>query len=475
MYNPQTVTLQKPAQPTHLIGLRSAVSLNVMTMIGVGPFITLSLVVASLGSSAWAGWLLGAALALCDGLVWAELGAAIPASGGSYTFLREIYRSKNPEGRFDLGRFLGFLYVWQLLFTAPLSAASGALGLVQYAAFLWPSLARSYRFGPVHAGAGNVLAAAVCGLAVLLLWQGLGRFARVASVLAGGVLLTLGWIIVTGLTHMQPQLARAQFALPHGPGVLAGLGAATLITTYDLWGYYNICFLGGEVREPGRTIPRTVLLSIAIVTVLYLAMNFAVLAAVPTHALVGAHGAALPMASVLMQTTLHGMWAGIASRVVAVLVMWTAFSSVVSLLLGFSRAPYAAAREGNFFSLFARLHPTLGFPQVSLLVLGGMAALFCFFDLRTVIVSLVAVRIVLQYGMQQIGVIVLRLRRPDLPRPFRLWLYPLPPLLAFAGFLFLLFSRKGASLELLFAAILGGSGALLYAWRARRGRAISRM
>ena len=478
VYNPQTVSphadvnadtqASEAATPPRLLGLRSAVSLNVMNMIGVGPFITLPLVVASLGSGAWLGWLLGAALALCDGLVWAELGAALPASGGSYTFLREIYRPAGESSRFDLGRFLGFLYVWQMLFTAPLSVASGALGLAQYAAFLWPPLAGFLSIGPVHVRVASLLAAAVCGLVVMLLSRGLGGVMQAATVLSLGVLGTMAWVIATGLLHLRGPLVAAEFHLPHGPGLLMGVGAATLITTYDYWGYYNVCFLGGEVRAPGRTIPRAVLLSIALVTVLYLGMNFAVLGAVPIAHLLGPGGRAQPMAAVLMQSTLHGVTATVASRAVAVLIIWTAFSSVAALLLGYSRAPYAAAREGNFFAPFARVHPRLGFPQTSLLVLGGMAALFCFFDLRTVIVSLVAVRIVLQYGVQQIGVMVLRVRRPTLPRPFRMWLYPLPPLLALTGFAFLLLERKGAMRELGFAAALGLSGALLYAWRSRR-------
>ncbi len=489
MYNPQTVhphttqpsQLGADAAPSRQIALGPAISLNVMNMIGVGPFITLPLVAAALGPGAWMGWLLGAALAVCDGLVWAELGAALPRAGGSYAFLREIYKpAGSPEGtdtaaaqRFDPGRFLGFLYVWQLMFTAPLSMASGALGLAQYAAFLFPGLQTGRHIGLVAVRGTNLVAAAVCLLVVALLHRGLGAIVRTAELLSIGVLLTVLGVIAVGATHLHAGLLRAQLhplSSLHGGGLLPALGVATLITTYDYWGYYNVCFLGGEVRDPGRTIPRAILYSIALVACLYLLMNFAVLGALPIDRLLRSTGAAQPMAAVLMRSVFAGRLGAIASVGVAVLIIWTAFASIVALLLGYSRAPFAAAREGNFFAPFARLHPRLGFPQVSLVVLGLIATAFCFFDLRTVIASLVAVRIVLQYGLQQTGVMVLRVRRPQLVRPFRMWVYPLPPLLALAGFCFLLFSRRGASRELLFALILAITGALLYAWRARGAR-----
>ena len=302
--------------------------------------------------------------------------------------------------------------------------------------------------------------------------QLMGKIDRDADLfgVAVGVLATLFTVIAVGLTHLRAPLVAAQLHLPHGwgGGLPEALGAATLITTYDYWGYYNVCFLGEEVRDPGRTIPRAVLASIALVAVLYLLMDFAVVGALPVSTLAARGAGTAPMAAVLVRTVLPGGLGHFASLAIALLIMWTAFASVVALLLGYSRAPYAAAREGNFFAPFARLHRR-GFPYVALLALGAIATAACFFDLRTVIAALVAVRIVLQYGMQQVGVLVLRMRQPALARPVRMWLYPLPPLLALAGFGFLLLARKGAGRELLFALALGVSGALLFAWRERRG------
>jgi amino acid transporter len=462
------------------IGLISGISLNVMNMIGVGPFITLPLVVAAMGGpQAILGWVLGAAIALCDGLVWAELGAALPRAGGSYAFLREIYKREAQNarhevaasppgglapGNFDLGRYLSFIYIWQLSFTAPLSIASGCIGLAQYAAYLLPSLHRPvfpFVYSPQWT---SILAASVCAFTVMLLYRGVDAVTRVAGVLTVGVLATLAAVIVAGFTHMHLALLRfPPHALAPTHTFFEGLGFATLIATYDYWGYYNVCFLGAEIRAPGRTIPRAVLLSIALVATLYLAMHLAVLGVIPWQELV--RGSSNQAAAAMLMDRTYGHAAAIS---ISLLIMWTAFASVAALLLGYSRAPYAAALDGNYFRAFGRLHPRHGFPHISLLALGAAAMFFCFFHLAQVIAALVAVRIVLQYVLQQVGVIVLRWRRPALERPFRMWLYPLPPILALAGFLFLLVSRKGAERELLFAGAVAVTGTLIFVLRERR-------
>ncbi|HUY80326.1 MAG TPA: APC family permease [Acidobacteriaceae bacterium] len=442
------------------LGLGSAISLNMMNMIGVGPFITLPLVVAAMGGSqAILGWVLGAVIALLDGLVWAELGAALPEAGGSYAFLREMY------GRDGAGRWLSFLYIWQLGFSAPLSIASGCIGLAEYASYLWPGLRGTVLGG--HVRLVSLLAAATCVLAVALLYRNMTAIARMAWVMTGGVLLTIGAVIVAGATHFHlSMLALPQGAFTLNAGFFEGLGAATLLATYDYWGYYTVCFLGGEVKEPGKTIPRAVLWSIAIVAGLYLMMQVSVLGVIPVHEMVHESTAKFAVVAVLMQRT----FGDTAAKVLALLVMWTAFASVFSLLLSYSRVPYAAALDGNYFRIFARVHPKHHIPDVSLLALGAVAVVFCFFNLAAVIAALVAIRILLQFLMQQVGVMVLRVKRPELLRPFRIWLYPVPPVLALAGFLFIVFSRKAASRELLDAVAVGLTGSAIYFVRAwRRG------
>jgi APA family basic amino acid/polyamine antiporter len=461
------------------MGLGSATALNMIDMIGVGPFITMPLVVAAMGGpQALLGWVAGAILAVCDGLVSAELGAALPGSGGSYRYLNEIY------GPRKWGRLISFLFIWQLSFSAPLSIASGCIGLAGYAAYYWPSLDTVYAAhtaavhipwaGPLQVSwivtPGTALAVLICFFTVLLLYRRITVIGRLSKVLWFGVMGTIGWIIFAGLTHFNA--ARA-FDFPPGAFTLSrhfftGLGGALLVTTYDYWGYYNVCFLGDEIKDPGKNIPRALLLSILLVACLYLVMNLCILAVVPWREMLhaGQNSSGLYIVSLFMERV-YGAWA---ARIVTGLVIITAFASVFSLTLGYSRVPYAAAKDGNYFRAFAKVHPEHRFPYVSLLALGVVAAAFCFLRLKDAIAALVVIRIIVQFLVQAAGLIVLRIREPELPRPFRMWLYPLPALAACAGFLFILFNRENAGREKRYAAVILTTGLAIFmirAWRAR--------
>jgi amino acid transporter len=447
------------------IGLRSAVLFNMLEMIGVGPFITLPLVIAAAGFhlSVWA-WLLGAAIAVADGLVWAELGAAFPRAGGSYAFLREIY------GPDRAGNWLSFLFVWQLSFSAPLSIASGCIGLSSFLAWFWPGLENAPFAAFPHLLYANFAAAATCLLVTALLYRNLSAITRLAWILFAGVLTAIGGVIVSGFADASMHGGWHMPASPaHGVALAAaGLAQATLITTYDYWGYYNITFLGSEVRQPERTIPRAILLSVVFVSAMYVAMNMAALPAVHDFAGRTTQSAVQHLQLVAdIASSAFGRWAG---SIMAALVVWTAFASVFSLLLGYSRVPYAAARDGNYFRFLAAVHPRHHIPHRSLITLGVVATAFCFLSLTQIITLLVITRILLQFFLQQIGVILLRVQRPELPRPFRMPLYPLPPLAAIAGFLFILVNRAHALEGLAVAAAIGVSGTLIYAVRAWRMR-----
>lgn len=465
----------RDAQLIRGIGLGGATMLNMIDMIGVGPFITFPLVIAAMnGPQAILGWVFGAALAMCDGLVWAELGASMPGSGGSYRYLGEIYG----EGR--LGRLMSFLFVWQLTFSAPLSVASGCIGFAMYAAYAFPSLDRAIAsaslsvplpaLGHFDAGLrltlGSFVACGVCLLATVLLYRRITVVERLARYLWAGVMLTLLLVVVSGILHFDPALA---FDFPPGaftlrPEFFTGLGAALLVAVYDYWGYYNVCFLGGEVRDPGRTIPRAVLLSIALVAVLYIVMNVSVLGVIPWREFMRPESEAHAYVISAFMERLYGRGAALAATL---LIMWTAFASVFSLLLGYSRVPYAAARDRNYFRVFSRLHPRQHFPHVSLLVMGCVAAAFCFLRLADVIAALVVIRILVQFLAQIVGVMLLRRRRPDMPRPFRMWLYPAPALAALCGFVYVLLMRPNFQREILYAAVLVALGLAIYFVRAR--------
>jgi len=451
------------------VGLWGATTLNMIDMIGVGPFITIPLIIAAMGGpQAMLGWILGALLVVCDGLVWAELGAALPGSGGSYRYLREIY---NPQ---KLGRLMSFLFIWQLTFSAPLSIASGSIGLAQYATYIFPGLGNATKvtlpiLGEVEINAVPVALVAIAALvvAVFLLYRRITLIERLSKFLWIGVMLTIVWVIFAGVTHFDRKLAfdfpPDAFALR--PEFFMGLGAALLVAVYDYWGYYNVCFFGGEVKDPGRNIPRAVLLSILFVAIIYIVMNISILGVIPWREFAGT--ANTPAQRYVISSFMERLYGTKAGVVVTVLIMWTAFASIFSLLLGYSRVPFAAARDGNYFRIFASLHPRHRFPYVSLLVMGGIAALFCFFRLADVIAALVVIRILVQFLAQIVGVIVLRVRRPDLPRPFRMWLYPLPALVALSGFIYVLISRKNFLKEVRYAAVLVVIGLIIYFIRAR--------
>lgn len=479
VHPPDRGNAESPPDLIRGVGLAGATALNMIDMIGVGPFITIPLIVAAMGGpQALLGWLFGALLVICDGLVWAELGAAMPGSGGSYRYLKEIY------GPNSGGKLMAFLFIWQLTFSAPLSIASGCIGLAQYAAYLMHGLNTTVFqhdvrlflpfIGPLEASLiltnGTFLAMACCILAVFLLYRKITIIEKISEFLWIGVMLTIAWVIVAGITHFSSERA---FSFPPDAFKISssffnGLGSGMLVAIYDYWGYYNVCFLGGEIKNPGRNIPRAVLISILLVGIIYLVMNVSILGVIPWQELreTAASDARKYIVSSFMQR-LYGDWAGV---VATVLIIWTAFASVFSLLLGYSRVPYAAAVGGDYFRSFAHVHPRHRFPDVSLVVLGSAAVCFCLLRLADVIAALVVIRIMIQFLSQTAGVVILRLRRPDLPRPFRMWLYPLPALVAFGGFLYVLVMRNNFLKEIRYSAVLVLFGAIIFLVRSWRNR-----
>jgi len=278
----------------------------------------------------------------------------------------------------------------------------------------------------------------------------------------------IAWVIFAGLTNFNPSLA---FDFPPDaftlkPEFFLGLGSALLIAVYDYWGYYNVNFFAGEVREPEKTIPRSIILSILAVSALYIVMNISILGVIPWREFMEtANSDARRYVISVFIERIYGSTAGV---IATLLIMWTAFASVFSLLLGYSRVPYAAALDGNYFKVFSKVHPKHKFPYVSLLAMGGVAALFCFFRLADVIAALVVIRILIQFLAQIIGVLILRQTRPEFPRPFRMWLYPLPALVAIVGFVYVLFMRPNFMKEIKYATVLIVLGLIAYFVRAYR-------
>jgi APA family basic amino acid/polyamine antiporter len=428
------------------LGLIQATALAITDMVGIGPYITIPLLLATMGGpQAMTGWLVGALLAFCDGLVWAELGAALPKAGGSYNYLREAY------GPAHAGRWLSFLMVWQVMFSAPLSVASGSIGFADYLHYILPKFSN----GEIRA-----LAALFPLILVVLLYRRIGAVGNMSVVLVTGVLGGCLWIILSGVSHFSAArlLDFPPTAFQMSWVFWAGLGHATLYALYDYFGYYNVCYLAEEIREPGRVIPRAILLSIGTVGTLYVLMTASFLSVIPWWEVMH-----IPFVASLYIERLEGRAAG---HAMAFLLLWIAFSSVFSLLLGYSRIPYAAAVDGNFFRIFGRLHPKGNFPYVSLIALGVLASFFSLWRLNEVIGSLIATRVLIQYLPQTIGFFILRKRAPNLLRPFRMWFYPIPGIISLLGWVFVLSTVAARALLFALAVFLAGSAA--YGIRARR-------
>ena len=413
-----------PAPMVRRFGVVQATALNMTNMIGIGPFITIPLLVSALGGpQAMLGWLVALVIVLCDGMVWSELGAAMPGSGGSFGYLRRGY------GEARVGRLMGFLFVWQFILSGPLEIASGYIGFAQYLGYVWHGMSPRQ----------TMLVVSVLGLAnVALLYRRITSIARITVTLWIGTILTASVVIAAGFLHFDPTVA---FDFPPGAfnfslGFFLGLGAASRIGIYDYLGYYDICYIGDEVENPGRVIPRSIFLSTIAVAVTYVAINLSIMGTVPWRDFVPADSH--PASNFIVSIFIERLFGRNVATAFTAMILWTAFGSVFALLLGYSRVPYAAARDGYFFRAFARLHPTGGFPTVSLLVLGVLAVLASFVSLGMVIDALITTRLLVQF-IGQIGALtLLRKREPDLPRPYRMWWYPLPSLVALFGWIFIL-------------------------------------
>jgi amino acid transporter len=425
-------------------GLLQATALNMSNMVGVGPFITIPLIIASMGGpQCMVGWLLGTILAICDGLIWSELAAAMPGSGGTYLYLRESFQHTR------WGRLLPFLFIWQFIFSGPLEIASGYIGFSQYVSYFWRSM------GPWES---KLVALGVGLLVISLLYRRITAVARLTVVLWTGMLITVFWVIASGFFRFDPNLA---FDFPPNAfgfsmGFLLGLGGAMRIAMYDFLGYYDICYVGGEVRNPERVIPRAIIMSVIFVALIYSAMNLSIIGVVPWREAMQS-----PFIAAEFMERIYGTWAG---SLVTVLILWTSVASVFALMLGYSRIPYAAALDGYFFSVFGRLHPSGQFPHVSLLVIGAMSMLASLLTLGWVIDALLIGRILIQFVGQIFAVRALRKYRPDIDRPFRIWLYPLPSLIALAGWLFLFVTADRQFIVFGLGTLLAGIGAF-WLWR----------
>jgi amino acid transporter len=419
------------------LSLFQATTINMIDMVGIGPFIVLPLVIKIMAGPAFIyAWVAGAVLSLVDGMIWSELGAAYPKAGGSYNFLKEAYGKK-------WGKPVSFLFVWQTLLLSPLVAASGAIGFSQYCSFLYP-------FTPVEQ---KIISASIIILLVFLLYRKINTIGKISVVLWIAVIATISWIIFGAITHHS--ISNDWFPVQDFTSQLffVALGQATVKTIYSYLGYYNVCHLGGEIRNPGKNIPRSIFISVLGIAFLYLAMNISVVSVVPWQE--------AQNSTFIVSTFIEKIYGHSAAIIATILVLIVAFASLFAVLLGYSRIPYAAAIDGTFFPVFGKLHPKKHFPYVSLLFLGGLAFVFSLlFKLSTVISAILAMRIIVQFIGQAVGLVILRRRNGTTHLPYKMILYPLPVVLAILIWIFI-FLSTGKEM-VLYASIIISSGIVVY-------------
>jgi amino acid transporter len=434
--NTEKSPIQERTQLDQGMGLLQASATNIIGMVGVGPFLTIPFMIAALsGPHIIYAWIAGAVLALADGLVYAQLGAALPGSGGPYLYLREAYKP------FGIGRLMAFMFIFQIILVAPLSIAGGAVGFADYLGFYWTSMTP---------GQHNLVAALVCLGMTALLYRDIKSIGRLAVVMLVVVLMTVGWVIVAGLFNFS---LRQAFTFPAHAFELNGewflsLGAASVLAMYSYGGYNQVCNIAEEIKNPTKTVPRSIVLSIFVVATLYILMSMVIVGMIPWQEAQETR----TVASIFIARTFSDPQTGqIAGIAMTGLILFVAASSLYAVILGYSRIPFAAARDGDFFRPFARVHRTKHFPHVSLITLGIISLPFCFFTLGQLVSWLIQVQILLRFIWQCFGVILLKEFRKDIPHPFIMWLYPLPALISAILWMAIFFTGPGEGILFSFA------------------------
>jgi amino acid transporter len=398
------------------MGLIQSTAVNMLEMIGIGPFITIGAIISAMGGpQAILGWFLGALFSICDGMVYAELGAAMPGAGGAYIYFSEAF---NPR---TWGRLFSFLFLWETIFVAPLSISAASVGFAEYSHYVFPGLN--------HTGVG-ALAAAVCILITFLLYRPIKTVGRLSVVMLGFVLTAMFWVIGSGLIHINAKMA---FDFPPGAfhpskAFFYGLASATLIAMYNYGGYNNITYLGGEVKNPTKNIPRAIVLSILIVAVLYLLMSVVIIGTIPWRDAAVSHA--------VVSEFIGKIYGPHAASLMTWLILAATLGGIFTMSLGYSRILYAAGAEGNFFKIFGRVHPEGHFPTVSLLAINALAIPLCWLSLERLIAVLMIIQIVFQFIPQVFALFAIRLYRQQIHRPYGMWLYPVPALVALLGWIY---------------------------------------
>ncbi len=428
------------------LNLRQSVAINMIDMVGIGPFITVPYIIGAMsGPQCILAWLLGSLLSFMDGFVWAELGAKWPEAGGSYIFLQQLF------GKEKWGRLLSFLYIWQTTFQAPLVIASGAIGFAQYLTYLLP----------LDALMQKIVSGSLVIFITILLYRKITSIGKISVIMGMIVIGTMLWLIFSGLSHLDVHMASSfnKESFDFTPAFFFGLGTASTKTIYSFLGYYNVCHLGAEIKHPEKNIPRSIFISIAGISVLYLLMQTAISGVIPWYE--------AKDSQFIVSTFFEKIYGTFAANIATVLILFIAVSSLFAVMLGYSRVPYAAALEGNYFSIFSKVHPTKNFPHASLIILAAVAFVFSlFFKMKEVITAIIVMRILIQFVSQSIGLILLHYKNKELKLPYKMLFFPIPPIIGIIVWMFVFFSAEWK--YILGALVFITIGVLLFLYQSNR-------
>jgi basic amino acid/polyamine antiporter, APA family len=401
--------------------LWAAIAIVIGTAIGSGIFIVPAKMIRSVGSPSlvFGVWIFGGLLTLFGALTYAELSAALPDAGGEYVYLTAAY-----------GPFWGFIYGWTQTWVAKsASIATLATGFFYYVAFFFPKLAVAFYAVPLPIGPGGqpleIQYGQLLGISLILFLAGInylgvrvgGQVQIAVTAVKLGLIVAL---IVAGLTWGQGTFTHFSESIPANPGGISGFFAALVAALWAYDGWNNAGMLGSEIENPQRNLPRALLVGTSAMIAIYLLTNLAYF-----YVLSGAEVGATPrVAAAAMQKVLGKSGASI----VSIAAMISIFAALNGSILSGSRVPYAMARDGLFFRRMSRINPQFRTPGACIVLLGIVSSIILLSGRYDELATLVIFPSWILYGMTAAAVIVLRIKRPEMNRPYRVPGYPLVPI-----------------------------------------------
>jgi len=407
----------KPGQAhDRKFGLLHAISLNTLMMFGTGPFITIPFCIASsdpAGPQALIGYAVAGLACVCDSFIWAELGALYPLSGGSYIYAQKCLGNK-------WGRYVSFLFLWQLLATGPMEIASGFIAIAQYIAYVTQNYTYEHH---------SLIAFAFCITCIFHLYRDMSDVGTTAVILWVGMCGAIIFTVVAGFSHANTEY----LAIPNIPDktvLIWSLGNAARFGIYDFTGYYDVNFIGKEVKDPTRTIPLAGIWTCCIVCIVYFLTYLAVMVYLPWDPAVGGYVGLVEgdgnAAAYIMSTFCENMFGRNFATFFTFVVIYCIYGSCFSLMLGFAQIPYAASKAGMFLDVFGHEHATKGFADYSLLFMGSCTCIFCFVDLAIVIEGMMTTTIITMFLSNSLSLVYHRWTQPECERPYKMPFYPWP-------------------------------------------------